>query len=272
MIITSLIDNISMKGMATEHGLSLHMHLNDGRRILFDMGQGRLFMENAERLGISVKDVDMAVVSHGHYDHGGGLRVFLENNDKAKVYMSRYAFEPHFSLRDTGMKNIGLSSELSSNDRLVYCDNLQTLDGGITLFSGVHGDSFYPRGNRLLYGPVNRVHDDFRHEQSMVIEEDDKTVLFAGCAHAGIVNIIHQAERVVGKRMTHIFAGMHLVKSGLEEKEERDFVCALADRLMEHPNSKYVTMHCTGIGQYEMMKDRMCDAIVYMSCGDKMRI
>ena len=103
MKITSLVENTSTVGMPVEHGLSLYIQLDNGRNILFDMGQRRLFAENAERLGLAIADIDMAIISHGHYDHGGGLRAFLEINDKAKVYIHNDAFQPHYSLKEDGM-------------------------------------------------------------------------------------------------------------------------------------------------------------------------
>ena len=226
MRITSLVENTSRTGLSVEHGLSLHIHLNDGRQILFDMGQHRLFADNAERLGISLADVDMAVVSHGHYDHGGGLRTFLELNEKAKVYISQYAFEPHYSLRDEGLRYIGIDPELKANDRLVFCKNEVHIDNGIILFSGVNGDCLKPAGNRLLFGPDKDINDDFRHEQSLIIKEGQKTVLFAGCAHKGIMNIIQRGMHVAGNPFTHVLAGMHLVKSGLSEEEASKVVVA----------------------------------------------
>ena len=91
-------DTSSNSSMKSEHGLSLYIETM-GKKILFDTGASNLFLENAEKMGISIKDVDLAVISHGHYDHGGGLRGFFEENDKAKVYIHKKAFEPHFSKR-----------------------------------------------------------------------------------------------------------------------------------------------------------------------------
>lgn len=78
MKITSLVDNTSHAGLPVEHGLSLHIALDNGQNILFDMGQGSLFASNAATLGIDIASVDAAIISHGHYDHGGGLKTFLE--------------------------------------------------------------------------------------------------------------------------------------------------------------------------------------------------
>ncbi len=104
MKITALIENTSARGLPTEHGLSLFVETAE-HKFLFDMGQTDLFARNAETLGIALSKVDFAVLSHGHYDHGGGLNTFLALNDHAPVYMSRYAFEPHYNGTE---KNIGL--------------------------------------------------------------------------------------------------------------------------------------------------------------------
>lgn len=272
MKVTSLVENTSRTELPVEHGLSLHIRLDDGRQILFDMGQRRLFADNAEKLDINLADVDMAVVSHGHYDHGGGLRSFLELNDKAKVYISQYAFEPHYSLHDDGMKYIGIDRELERNDRLIFCADEVRIANDIVLFSGVDGGSLRPTGNRLLFGPDKDTNDNFRHEQSLVIREGKKTVLFAGCAHSGILNIMRKGMHVAGCPFTHVFAGMHLVKSGLTETSETKFIHALAEELSAHTDCHYFTMHCTGTAQYEILKKEMDKAISYMGCGDTIEI
>ena len=94
MKITCLVENTSCKGLPCEHGLSLHVRLDDGLQLLFDMGQTELFAHNASILGIHLEQVDLAVLSHGHYDHGGGLPTFLSLNTKAPVYVRKEAFQP----------------------------------------------------------------------------------------------------------------------------------------------------------------------------------
>ncbi|MBQ1381609.1 MAG: MBL fold metallo-hydrolase, partial [Ruminococcus sp.] len=91
-----------------EHGLSLYIETG-GKRILFDMGQTALFAENAQKLCVDLARIDFAVLSHGHYDHGGGLQTFLTCNKTAPVFLSRYAFEPHYNGTE---KYIGLDTAL----------------------------------------------------------------------------------------------------------------------------------------------------------------
>lgn len=272
MKITSITENTSSKGLPVEHGLSLYIEKDDARKVLFDMGQSNLFARNAATLTLSVSDIGLAVVSHGHYDHGGGLKTFLQENSQAKVYIHKDAFQPHYSLRESGLRYIGLDISLHGNKRLVLCDRQTVIDDGMMLFADVQGNCYNPVGNRLLFGPAETENDDFRHEQNLLIEESGRLVLFAGCAHRGIVNILRRAEEVAGKTPTHVFAGMHLVKSGMLSSEEDTFIAKLASELQRYENTMFYTMHCTGEEQYLKLKSLMGRQIEYLSCGDSVTI
>ncbi len=263
MRVTSIVENTSAKGLPVEHGLSLFIEKNDGQRVLFDMGQGSLFAQNAETLGLSVADVDVAVISHGHYDHGGGLSTFLSINDNAKVFVHADAFLPHYSLRETGLAYIGLDKSLKDNGRLEFCQDITGIAAGMTLVSNVGGTCCYPAGNRLLFGPSKTMNDSFCHEQSLVVAENDKLVLFAGCAHCGIVNILRKVGEVAGKLPTHVLAGMHLAKN-----TDMRAIESLADELIKYADTKFYTMHCTGEEQFCRLKSYMGPQIEYLACGD----
>ena len=115
--ITALVENTSADPrLGAEHGLSLYIETG-AHHILFDMGQTALYAANARALGVDLAGVDLAVLSHGHYDHGGGLAHFLAANPGAPVYLSRYAFEPHYH---GSTKNIGLEPALAQNLRLRF--------------------------------------------------------------------------------------------------------------------------------------------------------
>lgn len=124
MRITALTENTSKNGLLSEHGLSLYIE-TENRKILFDTGQSDLFSKNAETLGIDLSEVDLAVLSHGHYDHGGGLKKFLELNNTAKVYMNKHAFEPHYNGTE---KYIGLDVCLKNNERIVFTDEVYNIE------------------------------------------------------------------------------------------------------------------------------------------------
>lgn len=272
MKIISVIENTTKKGLHVEHGLCLYIEKNDGQKILFDMGLSGMFVHNAELLGLKIADVDIAVISHGHYDHGGGLKSFFQENEKANVYIHKDAFQPHYSIRDTGLRYIGIEKDWVEYDRLVFCDKSKDINDNMILFADVEGNSCFPLGNRLLFGPKERENDDFRHEQNLLIKEGEKLVLFAGCAHRGIVNILRRAKEIAGKAPTHVFAGMHLVKSGLNSTEEEIFIAELASELKKYKDTMFYTMHCTGEEQYKKLKSIMSIQIEYLACGDDIMI
>lgn len=269
MIITSLIENTSAQGLPVEHGLSLHIQLQDGQKILFDMGQSELYWQNAQRLGIDLKDVNVAIVSHGHYDHGGGLESFLKNNDHACVYVHQDAFLPHYSLREEGLTYIGLNPQLADSPRLVMCQDITRINEHLTLFAHVQGEGCYPHANRLLFGPDKTEKDTFCHEQNLIIQQGDISVLIAGCAHRGIVNILNRCTQLIGHAPDYVLAGMHLMKSGLNPAEEAMWIRQLAMELMRYKNTRFYTMHCTGTEAFAQLQSIMGAQIQYLACGDQ---
>ena len=130
MKVVSLLENTSTRSdMRTEHGLSLYIETGK-HKILFDMGQSDAFAANADTLGVDLRAVGLAVLSHGHYDHGGGLAAFLERNSSAPVYLSRYAFEPHYHGEG---RYIGLNPALRGSAQLHFTEGETRLGEGLTL-------------------------------------------------------------------------------------------------------------------------------------------
>ena len=116
MKITALMENTSSSpDIACEHGLSLYIEAC-GKKILFDMGQSDAFAQNAKRLGVDLAAVDVAILSHGHYDHGGGVLTFFEENDRAPLYVSERAFAQHYNGTE---KYIGLDPRIEKSERVV---------------------------------------------------------------------------------------------------------------------------------------------------------
>lgn len=263
MNITVLAENVSdIEGVEAQHGLSLYIE-SGGKKILFDMGQDGLFAKNAQVLKKDISAVDIAVISHGHYDHGGGLAKFLEMNCKAPVYINSRAFEPHYNGTE---KYIGLDDSLLKSDRLVFTDDSLSLGEEMELFTCNENPGKYPNEgkglNMLCEGEL--VPDDFRHEQYMLIRENSKRILISGCSHKGILNIMDWVKPDV------LIGGFHL--RGLElSGEDRLRLDNTADILARY-NTKYYTCHCTGCEQYEYLKERMGEKLSYLSCGKTIEI
>lgn len=256
MKITVLTENTSHLGLPCEHGLSLYIEAN-GVKLLFDSGQSGLFAENAARLGVDLSAVEIAVLSHGHYDHGGGLMRFLQLNQKAKIYMSRHAFDPYYN----GERYIGLDASLRDSGRIVPTDGMTSLGSGLTLCDLNDIETEPAPGaaglNRMENGVM--IPDDFRHEQYLLIEESGKRVLFSACSHKGVLAI---AERF---RPDVLIGGFHFMKLPLDEK-----LLGYAERL-NACDTEYYTCHCTGVEQYDFIKPHM-PRLHYISTGDMLTI
>lgn len=258
MKVTVLLENTTVReDMLTEHGLSLYIETKQ-HNILFDMGQTQFFSENAETLGIDLSEVDIAILSHGHYDHGGGLHQFLQINKKAPVYMNRYAFEPHYHGRE---KYIGLDKTLKDNDRFLYTDDTTVVANGLTLYSCNENKRHYDLGSFGLHVVEDGQFkpEDFRHEQYLLIEEDGKRVLISGCSHKGIIDITQWFHPNV------LIGGFHFSKLPLDKKLEE------YARLLDQFDTEYYTCHCTGQKQFTFMK-KYIKKLNYLSCGQSIKI
>lgn len=255
MKITVLTENTTKhENLIAEHGLSLFIETSK-HKILFDMGQTDAFAENAQKLGVDLKTADIAVLSHGHYDHGGGIAKFLEINEKASIYMNANAFGNHYN---ASKKFIGLDKNLQSEGRLVFVEDEFKIDNELTLFScnsmprKYHANPYglgIERGGRI-------VPDDFLHEHYLLVNENGKRYLFSGCSHKGVLNIAEWFKPDV------FIGGFHLSKLDVNSEVLKE----TAKILLEN-DTKYYTAHCTGIEQYGFMKKIMGDRLEYLSTG-----
>lgn len=259
MKITVLMENTTRdECLLAEHGLSLYLE-TEKHRILFDMGQTDAFAQNAQRLGVDLHSVDMAILSHGHYDHGGGIRRFFELNEKAPVYLSVHAFGAHYHGED---RYIGLDPALQKNARLQFVAEECILDDTLSLHACSAAACVEPVES---YGLTVRTPrgfepETFRHEQYLLIREQGKKYLVSGCSHRGIVNIVRWFEPDV------LIGGFHLMKLDPAIAEQRQTLSLLADELLRG-HTRYYTGHCTGAPAYAFLKERMGDRLQELYTG-----
>lgn len=254
MKIVTLMDNLACPGLEAEHGLSLYIETR-GLKILFDAGQSGAFAENAEKLGIDLKAVDLAVLSHGHYDHGGGLPRFLEINDHAKIYVNQYAFGRHCNAAG---RYIGLDPALKDSGRLVLTRGEETIAPGLSL----HTLPLPPEDSAGLTFETEGISrpEDFRHEQYLLVREGDRRVLLSGCSHKGIGSIMAHFRPDV------LVGGFHFMK--LEDPAALE---AAARRLLAF-DARYYTGHCTGQRQFALLKRVMGQRLEYLMAGREIEI
>jgi len=249
MKVVTLMENTTCReDLACEHGLSLYIETGD-TRLLFDAGQSGAFADNARKLGVKLENVDLAVLSHGHYDHGGGLKRFLEINDHAPVYVNCHAFEPHYH----GKRYIGLAPELEKESRLRKADGIYEIGPGLSLHTLPGMPTDWAGLTVLEEGRL--IPEDFRHEQYLMVEEKGRRILISGCSHKGILQIMAHFQPDV------LIGGFHFMKV-----EDKAVLQEAAKTLMKYP-TVYYTGHCTGETQFAVMKEILGGRLQYLAAG-----
>ncbi|MBU3191844.1 MBL fold metallo-hydrolase [Clostridium bowmanii] len=261
MKVITLFENRTIsKEYKCKHGLSLYIETSN-HKILFDTGTDKSFAYNASKLGVKLEEIDIAVISHGHYDHGGGLETFLKLNSKAKIYMGKGAFDSHLVKIFGIIKyNIGLKKALINNNRFVFVDGMLKIDDELILFGDVKGNKLKPKGNdRLLksFSDKSIGKDDFEHEINLLINENRKYSLFCGCAHKGIINIIERTKDFIDCDLTTVIGGFHLMRMDIKNPNSKVFLDDLSVNLINSNVNKYYTCHCTGEKAYSYLSKSM---------------
>ena len=257
-----LIENTcSRDDLVAEHGLSLLIETAN-HRILFDTGASAAFIHNATRMGHHL-NVDMVVLSHGHYDHGGGLRHFIQLHPHTPIWVSPHAFTPHFNAHG---KNIGLQAELEQHPSIhqVRQKNLQ-LASEIYIHDAESLPTPYQLEGKGMTCCIGRavVPDDFLHEQYLLLKENGRRIIISGCAHRGILNIATHFRPDV------LIGGFHLTHA--DSQEDIDKLHRTAALLAQLPTS-YYTGHCTCPAAYAILKQHLGTQLHPLTTGDSITI
>lgn len=266
MRITALIENTAAEPkFCYEHGLSLFIE-SGNHKILFDAGASANFIKNAELLNIDIPSVDIAVLSHGHSDHSGGMGEFLRLNSKAKLYAGPGYWRPHFNAVGGP---IGVDDALIDNPRIVEVaqDRLE-FDDGITIVNYSKKEPLYAIDTVGMTEEVDgkKVIENFTHEQYLIVAEGDKRVIFTGCGHRGMVNIMNWSK---SENLSAAVGGFHFMGVKPDAFETR--LAEAAHELLKFPVT-YWTCHCTGKEQFKYMKSIMGDRLYYLASGNVIEI
>jgi 7,8-dihydropterin-6-yl-methyl-4-(beta-D-ribofuranosyl)aminobenzene 5'-phosphate synthase len=243
--ITVLVDNkTSQDDLNAEHGLSLWIEYGE-KRILFDTGQGDALIRNAEKQGADLTQTDAIVISHGHYDHTGGLEAVLDFAPKAKIYLHPAATEKKFSRKTSSAKYIGISD---SSKKALQSRNIIWTTTPAWLFPAVAVTGQVPRINDFedvggaFYLDENcQIADELLDDQSLFIESARGLIIVLGCAHAGVVNILNYVAKLTGKNYIYaIIGGMHLLNASAERMERT------IKEIERYGVQQTFPAHCTG--------------------------
>ena len=248
MKIVTLVENsCGNENCIAEHGLSIYIE-TDNHKLLLDTGQTDAVVKNAKVLGIDLTAVDTVILSHGHYDHSGGILPFSKLN-------RRY---------------IGIDTDILKLPNIQLIDGDMELDDELFLFSGITGRRCYPQGNRKLSCLKEGVktEDDFMHEQCLVITQNGKRWLLSGCAHNGILNILDRYKELFDSHPDYVITGFHMMKrEGKHTEEEKAVIIQTAQELSQL-DTVFYSGHCTGIPAFELMKEIMGDKLIALHSGE----
>ena len=247
--VTVLVDNLAReRKLWGEHGLSVLVETK-GRRILFDTGQsGEVLIHNSRELGLNLKDVDAIVLSHGHYDHTGGLASFLKKARGLDLYAHPEAFERKYVKTDENqVREVGcplaMEKLLASGVKL-HLGRKPTWLCEDTLLSGeIVGTTEFedvPRGF-LAQRDQELVTDLLLDDQSMGIRTSKGLVVILGCSHVGVINTIKRMQKLTATEEVHaVIGGMHLEKASMSR------IHLTIQALIELGVEKVIPLHCTG--------------------------
>ncbi len=256
---TVLVDNRSNNPvLETEHGLSILLE-TEKHSTLLDTGASDMFIRNAERLGKDLSTVDYVFISHGHSDHAGGLKYFMEINKKAKVIVSPDAIIGKFYSERHYLHSISTAWPEIPQERLLTIDHSGNIGDDMYIIAHIPQIHPMPEGNQHLFVQDTRgryIQDDFRHELALYTGG----LLFTGCAHSGLENILAACPLPINT----VVGGFHL----LDNHENEDKLSVLSNRLTKtYPQTQFYTSHCTGDSVFVILQGVMGNKIHPFSCG-----
>ena len=242
-----LVDNQAEAGLASEHGLSMWIETG-GRRILFDTGQGQMFEKNAGKLGVDMGAADILVLSHGHYDHTGGIADFLQHSRDSHIYCHPGVVIPRYAIRN-GMSNpihmphasIAAINKMSS-ERLHWVQEPLYLSDNIGLTGHIPRETtFENTGGPFFLDQEGRRADPIEDDMALWIRTEKGVVVIVGCCHAGLVNTLNYIQQLNNDmRIRAVIGGFHLI--GAEPQRLNQTVNVLQSLKFD----QLIPCHCTG--------------------------
>ena len=274
MRIINLVENEpGASGCEAAHGLSFYVE-TENHKMLFDTSPSEVVLRNAQKLGVDLTAVDTVILSHGHYDHSGGILAFVEINPRAKIYMQHNAGGEYYAFdgEDKGFRYIGIDKKILSLPQVQLLQGDTKLDDELQLFTVDNRVFPLPSTNKRLRELCGGqyVQDEFHHEQNLLLTAEGKKILFCGCAHNGILNVMETLERKFGSNTLPdlVIGGFHLMKRTEFSEADTTEVVEIANRLKSY-KSHFATCHCTGLPVFNQMKEIMGGQLNYVYSGDE---
>ena len=271
--ITLLVENSARgPGILGEHGLSWWIDTGT-HRVLFDTGQGMALTHNAARLGIDLALADAVVLSHGHYDHVGGLEAALALAPRAALFLHPRTIEPKFTGTDPAnarrLSTMFVESESfrTAGRRIVASREPTEVVPGIWMTGEVpRTNDFEDTGGPFFLDPSLIRPDPLLDDQAIYLPTPAGMIVVLGCAHAGMVNTLDRVARLSGDAPVRaLLGGAHLENASPRRMDET--VRALRSR-------QPVQMgfgHCTGLAAIRRFWSEFPGACLQLHAGLRLR-
>jgi 7,8-dihydropterin-6-yl-methyl-4-(beta-D-ribofuranosyl)aminobenzene 5'-phosphate synthase len=270
--LTIVVDNRAEEGLSCEHGFSAWIEVA-GRRILFDTGQGAALAGNVDRLGVDLCVADTLVLSHGHYDHTGGLPLVIARAPTVEIYAHPAATGPRYSIRDGTAKPIAMpAAARTALETHAVGVHWTTCALRLTGSVGITGTiprltDYEDTGGPFFVDAGGAQPDPIADDLALWMRTDRGLVVVVGCGHAGLVNTLRYALKLSGEPRLHaVLGGFHL-----NEASERRLARTM-DELQELGPDLIVPCHCTGDAAVERLSKTFGKRVVQGAAGSIFRL
>lgn len=268
MRVSLVVDNLASEGLRSEHGLSFLVETDDGS-VLFDTGQSDAWLRNLAALGKDPREIRAVAISHGHYDHTGGLARAIGEAPDARFFAHPACFEPKYSQFDGGTRYNGMPPDaVSLKGAFTLNTKPVELAPGVLLSGEIDfGVDSFRLESRFVTGQEKLRPDTFEDEQCLILRNGGTTAVLVGCSHRGVENNVLAAMDLAGvSRVDLLVGGFHLGEAGEERLD------GLAGFLKRTDVAQIACCHCTGMGAYEYLRSELGSRVTLARTGSRWEI
>lgn len=266
---TILADNNPLDGFESEHGFSLWIETND-TRILFDTGQRDAMLNNANKLGVPLHRANFLVLSHGHYDHTGGLPSIIELAPAVHVFCHPGVGRSRYSVRKENVKSIGMSAASKTALEKLPPDRIHEMTQPVEISRGIGITGKIPRtndyettGGPFFFDESGTLADPIEDDMAMWMHTEKGLVIVFGCGHAGLINTLSYIEQITSPTKIHtLIGGFHLVEASRERIDRT--IAALLDMNLD----LIIPCHCTGNASIQKLTEKFGNRVVIGEAGN----